>query len=52
MYIHVIKLITMVEKLVSLSKDDQLKIIYMWVKQQHITLTQFKLLIGWWAEQN
>ena len=42
----------MVEKLAKLNKDDQLKMIYMWVKKQQITLTQFKLLVGWWAEQN
>ena len=35
------------EKLKSLSKEEQLKLLYMWVKQQHINLSQFKSLIEW-----
>lgn len=33
------------EKLEGLSTDDALKVIYGWVKQNHVSLSQFKMLI-------
>lgn len=33
------------EKLEGLSTDDALKVIYGWVKQNHVSLSQFKVLV-------
>lgn len=43
-----LKLETLVGKLsLAYSKDEMLKIIWGWIKQDHITLTQFKSLIDY-----
>ena len=34
-------------KLQPLDEDDKLKMIYQWVKQEHITLSQFKMLVSY-----
>lgn len=36
-------------KLLPLDEDDKLKMIYMWVKQEYITLAQFKMLVSYCA---
>jgi hypothetical protein len=40
-----LKLDDLKAKLQPLDDDDKLKIIYQWVKQEYITLTQFKMLV-------
>ena len=34
-------------KLQPLDEDDKLKMIYQWVKQEYITLAQFKMLVSY-----
>jgi hypothetical protein len=34
-------------KLQPLDEDDKFKMIYQWVKQEHITLAQFKMLVSY-----
>ena len=40
------KIMNCKDKLSKLSKDESLKIIYGWIKQNHITLKQFKELVS------
>lgn len=39
------KLEDCIDKLQLLDEDDKLKMIYQWVKQEHISLAQFRKLI-------
>jgi hypothetical protein len=41
-------MIDKIDKLSQLDKPAQLKMIYMWVKQQHITQSEFIALIEWY----
>lgn len=39
------------ETLMQLTDELQLNMIYMWVKQNHITRTEFEELIKWWSKK-